>query len=65
MKKVRFHEYHRFRTFDFHLPSNELDKEKREKMHVKPYSRECKTPEPTKRKKSPPKKKRSPQKKLQ
>ena len=64
-KKVRFSEYHRFRTFDFTLPPNELENEKREKLHTKPYSRECKVPEPTKKKKSPPKKKRSPQKKLQ
>ena len=61
-KKVTFDPCHRFRTFDFTLPSNELEKEKREKMHTKP-SRECKVPEPTKKKKSPPKKKRSPQKK--
>ena len=64
MKKVTFDQYHRFRIFDFTLPSNKLEKEKREKMHTKPYSRECKVPEPTKKKKSPSKKKRSPQKKL-
>lgn len=62
-KRVRFSEYHRFRTFDLTLPSNEMEKEKREKLHTKP-SRECKVPEPAKKKKSPPKKKRSPQKKI-
>lgn len=57
-KRVRFSEYHQFRTFDLTLPSNELEKEKREKLHTKPSRAE-----PTKKKKSPSKKKRSPQKK--
>lgn len=59
MKQVKFNNYHKVRTFTITSYPFQLSKEIREKMNVK-YSRECKTPSPTpRRKKSPPKKRQS------